>query len=215
MSVLTPAQVDEAGLVEWRLLHHALQARYRTGDFAAGVTLLNRIAAVAEEMNHHPDLDLRYEQLNVRLYSHDPFGVTGRDIRLARRITDLAREIGVTADSDGLSVIEIGLDTPDRATVRPFWAAILAMESPRTDIEVRDDAGDLPRLWFQESGSGEPRQRFHLDVMVSPAEAERRIAKALEAGGRVVRDTEAPTFVVLEDPEGNRACVCTMVGRDD
>lgn len=215
MSVLTPAQVDEAGLVEWRLLHHALQARYRTGDFARAVTLLNRIAAVAEEMDHHPDLDLRYGQLGVRLYSHDSLGVTGRDIRLARRITDLAREAGVEADSDGLSVIEIGLDTPDRAAVRPFWAAVLAMESPRSEDEIRDDGTDLPRLWFQTSGSQEPRQRFHLDVMVSPTEARRRIAKALAAGGRVVSEADAPSFVVLEDPEGNRACVCTMVGRDD
>lgn len=215
MSVLTPAQVDEAGLTDWRLLHHALQARYRTGDFATALALLNRIAALAEEMNHHPDLDLRYGQLSVRLFSHDAFGVTGRDIRLARRITELAREAGVEADSDGLAVVEIGLDTPDRAAVRPFWAAVLAMESPRSEDEVRDDATELPRLWFQGSGSEEPRQRFHLDVMVSPTEAQRRIESALAAGGRLVSDADAPSFVVLEDAEGNRACICTMAGRDD
>ena len=215
MSVLTAAQVDEAGLTDWRLLHHALQARYRTSDFADALALLNRVAAVAEEMDHHPDLTLRYGQLDIRLWSHDSFGVTGRDIRLARRITELAREAGVRADSEGLSVVEIGLDTPDRAAVRPFWAAVLDMESPRGDGEVRDDGTDLPRLWFQESGSEEPRQRFHLDIMVTPAEAPRRIERALAAGGRLVSDVEAPSFVVLEDAEGNKACVCTMAGRDD
>ena len=39
-----------------------------------------RIGAAAEEMNHHPDLDLRYGQVHVRLFSHDVFGVTSRDV---------------------------------------------------------------------------------------------------------------------------------------
>lgn len=213
MSILTPAQVDEAGLHDWRMLHHALQTRYATGDFATGLSLVNRIAALAEEMDHHPDLDLRYGHLNIRLFSHDSGGVTGRDVRLARRITDVARDAGVEAVPAKLSVIEIGLDTPDRAAIRPFWAAVLAMESPRSDDEVRDDDADLPRVWFQESGSEEPRQRFHLDVMVTPEEAPHRIEAALAAGGRLVSESEAPTFVVLEDSEGNKACICTMQGR--
>lgn len=213
MSILTPAQVDEAGLHDWRMLHHALQTRYATGDFTTGLSLVNRIAALAEEMDHHPDLDLRYGHLNIRLFSHDSGGVTGRDVRLARRITDAARDAGVEAVPTKLSVIEIGLDTPDRAAIRPFWAAVLAMESPRSDDEVRDDDADLPRVWFQKSGSEEPRQRFHLDVMVTPEEAPHRIEAALAAGGRLVSESEAPTFVVLEDSEGNKACICTMQGR--
>ncbi|WP_110238585.1 4a-hydroxytetrahydrobiopterin dehydratase [Nocardioides gilvus] len=215
MSILTSAQVDEAGLHDWRLLHHALQTRYRTGDFVTGLSLLNRIAAVAEEMNHHPDLDLRYGHLNIRLFSHDSLGVTGRDVRLARRITDIARDVGVEAVPEGLSVVEIGLDTPDRAAIAPFWAAVLAMESPTTDDEVRDDDGDLPRVWFQESGGEEPRQRFHLDVMVTLEEAPRRIEAALAAGGRLVSEGDAPAFVVLQDAEGNKACICTMQGRHE
>lgn len=210
MSVLDPRQVEEADLVDWRLLHHALQARYLTGDFATGLELVNAIGAVAEESNHHPDLDLRYGHLNVRLYSHDLKGVTGRDVRMARRITTLAHSRGINADPSALSDIEIALDTPDRDAVRPFWAAVLGLGDTWGDDEIRDDAGDLPRMWFQTSGSEEPRQRFHLDVTVPPEQAEARIHAAVQAGGTVVDDSNAPSFTVLADPEGNKACVCTM-----
>jgi len=202
--------VEEADLADWRLLHHALQARYLTGDFATGLELVNAIGAVAEETNHHPDLDLRYGHLNVRLYSHDLKGVTGRDVRLARRITTLAHARGIGADPSVLSDIEIALDTPDRDAVRPFWAAVLGLGDAWGDDEIRDDAGDLPRMWFQASGSTEPRQRFHLDVTVPPEQAEARIRAAVEAGGTVVDDSNAPSFTVLADAEGNKACVCTM-----
>ena len=214
MSVLSIHQVHEAGLADWRLLHHALQARFRTRSFTVGAALVAAIAEVADEMDHHPDLDLRYGHLNVRLFSHDVWGVTGRDVRLARRISTLADDAGVEATPGDLSVVEIGLDTPDLAGVRPFWAAVLGMESPVSDDEVRDDSGDLPRLWFQHSGSDEPRQRFHLDVRVPPEQAQARIDAALAAGGTLVTDSRSPAFVVLADPEGNKVCVCTELGRD-
>ena len=41
-----------------------------------------------------------------------------------------------------------------------------------------------------------------------------RIEAALAAGGTLVSDARAPAFVVLADPEGNQACVCTTLGRD-
>ncbi len=92
MSVLSAAQVDEAALADWRLLRQWLQVRYLTGSWDKGIALVNAISAVAEEANHHPDLDLRYGHLNIRLNSHDVGGVTGRDIRMARRISSLAEE---------------------------------------------------------------------------------------------------------------------------
>lgn len=209
MSALSEAQVAEAGLTDWRLLQGALQTRYRTGGFAAGLALVNAIGEVAEEMDHHPDLDLRWGHLNVRLWSHDVRGVTGRDVRLARRTSELAAAAGVRATPEALSVVEIALDTPDPSAVRPFWAALLGIDPSPGDGDLRDDDSDLPSLWFQRSGAEEPRQRFHLDVTVPVDQAEARIAAVLESGGRIVSDEHAPSYVVLEDVEGNRACVCT------
>lgn len=211
MSTLSYAQVEEAGLQDWRLLHRALQTRYRTDGFATGLALVNAIGEVAEEMDHHPDLDLRWGHLNIRLTSHDADGVTGRDVRLARKITHLASDAGVQAVPEQLSSVEIGLDTPDHTRVSPFWAALLGAEVPGEEqAEVHDRSGDLPLLWFQPSGSEEPRQRFHFDVTVPAELAQERIDAAVAAGGRVVSQDQAPAYVVLEDADGNRACVCTM-----
>jgi 4a-hydroxytetrahydrobiopterin dehydratase len=69
-------------------------------------------------------------------------------------------------------------------------------------------------LWFQHTDAHEtPRQRFHIDLWVPHDVADERIATAVAAGGRVVDDSSAPAFVVLADPDGNRACVCTCLGR--
>ncbi len=211
---LTYQQILDADLADWRKLMGPLQTRFRTRDFATGLALVNRIGEVAEELNHHPDLDLRYPHLNVRLFSHDVGAVTERDIAMARRISELAREAGVEADPAAVSQVEIGLDTPDVASVRPFWLAVLGRPADDRGDDVRDPEGDMDTLWFQPSGAEEGRQRFHYDVRVPPEVAQARIDAALAAGGTLVSDDEAPAFVVLADPEGNQVCVCTSAGRD-
>ena len=47
-----------------------------------------------------------------------------------------------------------------------------------------------------------------------PDQAQARISAALAAGGTLVTDERAPAFIVLADPEGNKVCVCTSLGRD-
>ncbi|WP_295656612.1 4a-hydroxytetrahydrobiopterin dehydratase [uncultured Nocardioides sp.] len=211
---LTHQQVLDAGIDDWRLLMSPLQARFRTGDFATGLALVNRIGQAAEEADHHPDLDLRYAHLNVRLLSHDVDAVTERDVALARRISEIAREMGVEADPRSLSQVEVALDTPDPASVRPFWLAVLGVPGGAGGDDVRDREGDTDTLWFQPSGSEEGRQRFHYDVRVPPEVAQERIDAALAAGGTLVSDAAAPAYVVLADPDGNKVCVCTSAGRD-
>lgn len=96
--VLGDAEVSATeGLGDWRVLLGALHARFATGDFMTGVGLVNRIAEEAEAANHHPDLDLRYPHLDVKLVSHDVNGLTARDVRLALRISELAAEAGLAA----------------------------------------------------------------------------------------------------------------------
>ncbi|MEU5861201.1 4a-hydroxytetrahydrobiopterin dehydratase [Nonomuraea sp. NPDC047529] len=213
MTKLTGPQIAQEGLAGWAYLLGALHTRLRTGTFAAGLALVDAIGAVAEEMDHHPDLDLRYPHVDVRLTSHDTGGVTGRDVRLARAVSALAAEAGVGLDSAAVSVLDLGLDTPARDSIRPFWAAVLAME-PDAGGGLRDPAGALPTVWFQQSGDEEPRQRWHLDVWVEPAQVRPRIDAAVAAGGRLVYEEEAPRFWVLADPEGNHACLCTWQERD-
>ena len=207
-STLGQAEIDAADLPDWRLFGPALHTRFRTGNFANGLRLLNAIGEAAEEANHHPDLDLRYPHLNIKLSSHDAGGVTDRDVALARKISEIAAGQGVTAAPSDVETIELALDTPDYQAIKPFWRAALGYkDNPQLDDEVRNDDGALPMLWFQQSGSEEPRQRFHIDVRVPKEVARQRIDAAVAAGGKVV--DEAPTFVVLADAEGNKVCICS------
>lgn len=213
---LTGQQIADEALDGWVFLLGGLQTRIRTPDFATGLSVVNAIGAAAEEMNHHPDLDLRYTHVDVRLTSHDARGVTDRDIRLARTISSIAAHAGVEMECASVSRLELALDTPAFETVLPFWRAVLAMEhlaGPGLGDELRDPSGVLPAVWFQTSGRGEPRQRWHPDVWLDPAQVGPRIEAALAAGGTLVSDDEAPSFWVLADPDGNKACLCTWQDR--
>lgn len=213
---LTSAQVaDEAGLDDWRMLFAKLHASFRTDDFASALRLVDAIGAAADEMDHHPDVDLRWGRVRVVTWSHDVAGVTARDLRLARRVSELAAEQGARPDPGRAQVLELALDTADAARVRPFWQAVLGLADSRFhEGELVDPDGYLPTLWFQDTEEHEaPRQRFHLDVRVPPELAEERVAAALAAGGTLESDADAPTFWVLADPDGNHACVTTWLGR--
>jgi 4a-hydroxytetrahydrobiopterin dehydratase len=214
---LSGDQIVGMGLDDWRSIHETLRARFGTGDFETGLHLVAAIGAVALDVGHHPDLDLREKHLNVRLVSRDVHAKTQRDVDLARQISSLAAGLGVTAEPAVLAKVEIGLDTWDADEIRPFWQAVLGLEvHPRFPSDLYDPDGDLPTLWFQDTDRHDPpRQRFHLDLRVPPEVAEGRIAAALAAGGTVVADDRAPRFTVLADPQGNKVCVCTHVGRSD
>lgn len=212
-AVISADEIAEMGLADWRTLQSKLHARYRTGDFATGLRFVNAVAAVTEEMNHHPDIDLRYTHVQIAVISHDVGGKTARDVRLAERISQIAAEIGAKPEPHLLTLVEPGLDTWDAEEVLPFWRAVFA--TPDNDKgEVIDPLGFISTVWFQDTDRHEtPRQRWHFDVWVALDEADARIAAACAAGGTIVDASEAPSFTVLADPQGNRVCICTHFGR--
>lgn len=214
MAILDGTQIAGSGLTGWAHLHYTgggLLTRIHTGDFTTGLALVNAIAARAEAINHHPDLDLRYDHVDIRLISHDEHGVTERDIELAREISKLAADLTLDAS---ITRYEMAIDTPDTARIAPFWAAILGLPAPDIDAgDVVDPSGALTPIWFQPSEADEPRQRWHPDIWVEADQARARIEAALAAGGTLVSDDEAPSFWVLADADGNRACICTWQDR--
>ena len=143
--------VTEAGLDDWRMLAQGIHARFTTGNFATGLSLVAAIGELAEAANHHPDVTLTYPRVDVMLTSHDVGHVTQRDFDLAAKISEAARGLGVGSDPDKLQQIELALDTPDHEAVQPFWAAFLDYDTHRD--EVRDPRGQGPTIWFQKSGS--------------------------------------------------------------
>lgn len=215
---LTPREVESAGLDDWRQVLGTIRARFKTGDFATGLALVQRIGDAAEAANHHPDVRLSYGEVLVDLSSHDVGGITGRDVDLARQISGFAAEAGASADTGGITQLEIGLDTARGGDHAAFYAALLGGEV--TNGEPVDASGQVPTIWWQEPGEDGPplpdtdlEQRWHFDVWVPVDEGERRVQAAVAAGGRLVSDRAAPSYWVLEDAEGNRSCVCTVANR--
>ncbi len=215
MKPATIEQIVDAGLDDWRKLAQSLQARFLTADFASGLRFVTAVGEVAERAHHHPDLTLTSPFVDVKLVSHEISEVSQQDIELARAISEIAGQQGIRADPGALSQLELALDTADLAAVGPFWAALLTAspDSLKND-DVIDPRQRVPLLWFQPTDPHEtPRQRFHIDLWVPPDTAQERIEIAVAAGGRVVDADNAPAFVVLADPEGNRVCVCTSLDR--
>lgn len=200
------------GLDDWRSMYDAIEARFRTGDFATGLEFVNRIGAAAESADHHPDIRLGYGHVDVTLSSHDVGGKTQRDVDLARTISAIAGELGIEAEPGSVQRLELALDTWSLDEVRPFWQAVMGMKADGPDALI-DPEDDGPAIWFQES-MPDTDQRWHLDLRVPPEVADERIAAAVEAGGTIVSTDAAPRFTVLADPQGNKICICTHVGRE-
>jgi 4a-hydroxytetrahydrobiopterin dehydratase len=92
MAVLTDAEIQQAlaSLDGWQRNGIAIQRVFRFPDFKAAMKFVNTIAEAAEQANHHPDIDIRYNTITVALVSHDSGGVTRRDVRMAETINKIA-----------------------------------------------------------------------------------------------------------------------------
>lgn len=212
---ITPGEFHEAeGVDDWRVLFEGACAHFRTGSFAAGVALVDAIGRLADAANHHPDVDLRYAGVTVRLTTHEVDGLSERDVALARQISATAREQGVPADPTAVQTVQISIDALAGPEVQPFWQAVLGYREQGAE-DLVDPRGRGPSLWFQAMDAPRPqRNRIHVDVSVPHDQAEARIAAAIAAGGHLVTDQNVPAWWVLADAEGNEACVATWMGRD-
>ena len=217
MEKLSIEAILDAELHDWRKLAQALHARYRTPDFSAGVAFVTAVALAAEASDHNPEIKMTGECVDLSLCTHQAGRwVTQKDLDMARAISDIAKAQGLTPDPGGITQLELALDTAHENRVGPFWSAVLT-GSPTNKIydSVFDPEDRVPSVRFQGTDEHEtPRQRWHFDLWLAPEEAEPRIELAVAAGGTVVDDSEAPSFTVLADPDGNKVCVCTYLGRD-
>lgn len=89
---------DAGGVDDWRALSSSAATYFSTGSFAKGVALVDEIGRLADDANHHPDVDLRYPGVSVRLSTHDVDGLSDRDIDMARKISEAAHQLGISAD---------------------------------------------------------------------------------------------------------------------
>lgn len=213
---ITPRQFHESGDVsDWRFVAGGASTHFRTGSFVAGARLVHAISELAELDDHHPDVDLRYEGVTVRLLTLTPdyCGLSQRDVELARQISAAARELGLSADPSGVQTVQVTIDALVRPDVAPFWQALLGYVERDGPEDLMDPFGSAPAFYFAQMDAPRPqRNRMHIDVYVPYDRAEARVAAALAAGGKLVTDEHAPHWWVLADAEGNEACVAVAAG---
>jgi 4a-hydroxytetrahydrobiopterin dehydratase len=226
MDMLRGAEIAKARLTDWRKLAQGLHARYRVDDFSTGARFVAAVGEAGDALGHHPKVSMGDAHVDLKLSSPDAIyrddegteyvveWVTQLDVDLARRITEIAADHDLEPDPTSVSVIELGLDTADSATIAPVWAALLTGDAAAQghgspSDEIRDATGRVPNLWFGDADSQRtPRQRFHVEVYVAPEVAEQRIAAAVAAGGTVVDDSDAPGLTVIADQDGNTGVLC-------
>jgi len=91
VDVLDPAAVEFAlADLAWERVGGEIVKVHRGADFASSLAYVDAIGVLAEEMDHHPDVDIRWNVVTVRLSTHSAGGITALDIELARRIDALA-----------------------------------------------------------------------------------------------------------------------------
>ena len=75
----------------WSVQDGELSKSYSFPTFPDGISFVTRVADVAEEAEHHPDILIQYSTVTLRLSTHSEGGITSKDIDLARRIDGLSR----------------------------------------------------------------------------------------------------------------------------
>jgi 4a-hydroxytetrahydrobiopterin dehydratase len=201
------------GLDDWRYLLGAIHAEFRAGSYLAAAELVRSIAALAEAEDHHPEIDVRWpDRVHVALTTHAVDGLSDVDVDVARTISVLALQAGATGEPLTPQVLEVGIDTMDAASIRPFWAAVMGYRDQKGTLV--DPLGRGPAIWFQEMIEPRPqRNRVHLDITVAHDAAESRVAAAIAAGGTLVSAEFARSWWILADADGNEVCVCTWQDR--
>lgn len=82
-------------LKNWNREGNYLVRRMKFKDFVSTIEFVNKIVPIAEELEHHPDLEIKdYNNLIIRLTTHDEGGITELDFELAKRIEDIFASLG-------------------------------------------------------------------------------------------------------------------------
>ncbi len=75
---------------EWELEKKTIERTFEFDDFTQAIDFLNQVAEIAEEEEHHPDIDVRYNKVRIILSTHSEGGLTENDFNMAERIDTLA-----------------------------------------------------------------------------------------------------------------------------
>jgi 4a-hydroxytetrahydrobiopterin dehydratase len=91
MALLSDDEIEQrlGGLEGWERDGDAIRRQFKAGDFKGSVDFVNRLLPIAEAMNHHPDLEISWATVTVRITTHSQGGLTASDFELASRLDAL------------------------------------------------------------------------------------------------------------------------------
>lgn len=218
---LTPKQFRESeGVADWRIVgSDGACAFFPTRTVGESARLVQAIGGLAGVDSHQVAIDVRKDGVTVSTITltAEYMGLTTHDLELARGVSAAAGALGLSADPTKVQSYLVIPGAPDVAAVMPFWRAALGYE-PRPDSpaeDLVDPRGRGPGLWFEPMEEPRPGGvgAIHVVVWVPYEQAEARVAAALAAGGRLVRDGSAPAWWTLADAAGNEVDIATTQGR--
>ena len=92
MSALSQTEIElrMKTLEGWQIQAGELVRTFQFKDFVAAMAFVKRVAGLAEQAGHHPDIDIRYNKVRLGLVTHDAGGITAKDFDLATRASAIA-----------------------------------------------------------------------------------------------------------------------------
>ena len=151
----------------WRVLPEGAYAFFRADSFKAAVAFVAAVGELVGPANDSPYVDIRADGVTVLLRAfRAEYGLFQADLDLALAISTRAAKMGLTAEPAGIQSLSMIPGAPKRATIMPFWQAVLAYQ-PRPDSPDEDLVDPHDRLapfWFEEM---DELRRTQFRVMLS------------------------------------------------
>lgn len=219
MTRVSAAEAQEQ-LPGWNVIDGRLEVSVRAKDFTQAIEFVNRFTNFAEAQDHHPDFEIRYNTIRMRVVSHDVGHLTQRDIQFATSLDVLIEEMQLKRQPEKIARTHLVLVTTDVDAIKPFWQAVFDFKVAKSDENMLLDRSDvLPPIRFDQFADSAASNddvglsgalgRAHLDVFVPADQAANRVKTAIDAGGKLLNDANAPAEWELADKDGNRVFVRT------
>ncbi len=195
------------GVEDWVVLHGGATAVFRVRSLGEAVELAGAVAQVPGLERSGVVLTIADHQLTVRL-SRDVSQLERQHLDLARAITAVTQTHAAVPDRAAAQEVQLAIAAKPGSVDSGFWRAVLGYTGVADDSVV-DPLGHGSTVWMQELDEAKPlRHAMHVDVSVAREHVEARLVAALDAGGRVIDDSDAPGHWTLADSAGNRVCIC-------
>jgi 4a-hydroxytetrahydrobiopterin dehydratase len=195
------------GVEDWVVLHGGATAVFRVRSLGEAARLAEAVANLPGLEGSGVLLTIVETSLTVRL-SRDLWQLERRHVELARAVSAVARAHGAAPDRGAVQEVQLAIAAKRDAIDVGFWRAVLGYV-PMADDNAVDPLGHGSTVWMQELDEVKPlRHAMHLDVSVAREHVAARLQAALAAGGRIVRESDAPPHWTLADRAGNRVCIC-------